>query len=159
MLKHHLMSTLNHQHMNIYLCIGLRVLHSPHQFYSACPSCSYYFGMFYRQRCEILSHCVKPWLHLVESDATSVLCATMSSPDHIMSSFSQALLILRQVIPTSSQLPYLCKCPHLPMPPRRAICTASNLIYAASLPRHCRITPRLYIPCQTSWISSVPRQT
>jgi len=29
MLKHHLMSTLNHQHMNIYLCIGLRVLHSP----------------------------------------------------------------------------------------------------------------------------------
>jgi len=44
----------------------------------------------FRQQCEVLSPYAKPRLHLVESDAASVLCTTMSSPNHIMSSFSQA---------------------------------------------------------------------
>ncbi|KAG2127057.1 hypothetical protein BD769DRAFT_1460907 [Suillus cothurnatus] len=44
----------------------------------------------FRQQCEVLSPYAKPQLHLVESDIASVLCTTMSSPNHIMSSFSQA---------------------------------------------------------------------
>jgi hypothetical protein len=94
--------------MNIYLHTGPRVLHSPLTNVTVLVLCSNYLGMLwasciyialaqtidlmfiFRQQYEVLSPYAKPQLHLVESDAASVLCTTMSSCNHIMSSFSQA---------------------------------------------------------------------
>jgi len=106
--------------MNIYLHTGPRVLHAPLTNLTVIvlrlrtTECCVYLVFVLdclcqtpvtidlifisRRQCQVLSQYVKPRLHLIESDAESILCTTMSSPNHTMSSFSQALLMPRQVL-------------------------------------------------------------
>jgi hypothetical protein len=176
--------------MNIYPRTGPRVLHSTlSPIYSACPLCSYYLGMLcesricialpltvdlvfiFRQQCKVLSPYTKPRLHLVESDAASVPCTTMSSPNHIMSSFSQAgsstthttansPKIFRSFCTSINLHTYLC-CVTGSQARQSNSCRVKPV--TSSMPRHGRVTPRPYMSRQTSSVPHhmlhMPRQT
>jgi hypothetical protein len=141
MLKHHLMSLeMNPKHFesSTYEYLSAYRLESAafssHQSYSACPPCSYYFGI---RQCEVLSHCVKPRLHHVGSDAASVLRATLSSPSHTMSNFSQAgSSTTHTMCSTYAALRPTC------MPRQRRVTATSQPRQTSSMLRHYLVTAK-----------------
>jgi hypothetical protein len=108
-----------------------------------------------RRQCEVLSHCVKPRLHHVGSDAASVLCATLSSPSHTMSNFSQAGSSTTHTMISSPQ--YLCSLHtnlslHTVVPMR-----VKTHLHAAPASRHSHVTATSNLIHVTA--SSLPNQS
>jgi hypothetical protein len=171
--------------MNIYPRTSPRVLHSNlSPIYSACPLCSYYLGMLcksricialpltvdlmfiFRQQCKVLSPYAKPRLHLVESDAASVPCATMSSSNHIMSSFSQARSSTTHTTANSPKI-FRSFCTSINLHTYQCRVTGSQarqsnlcrVMAASHRGRTCRVRPRqCHITCCTCRVKRHPER-